>query len=154
MAHLTIEDLLFLEVKPMQAMEWLSYWEYQIPDEAELVCMSKFGDLFLRMPNGHTLEFSLVGGGTTKTVAETPDEFVALVAAPDWREIHLRASLIEKLHDDGLIPDKDQCYGFAPHPAISGKVEQRHVMIVDVSKWHSLCAALFQALATGKRPRQ
>ena len=50
--------------------------------------MSKFGDWFLRRPDGGTDELSVIEG-TYTSIASTPEEFKSLVNAKNWQETHL-----------------------------------------------------------------
>ena len=104
--------------------------------------MSKFGDWFLRHPNGATSELSVIEG-TVRQVASTPEEFDTFVNWRDWQEQHLLSLLVFSLHERNIIPSKRECYGFAPHPALSGKIDIEHVVVTKIGAWQAICSQTF-----------
>lgn len=104
--------------------------------------MSKFGDWFLRRVDGGTDEFSVIEG-TYSSVASTPEEFTLLVNTRSWQEHHLLSIQILQLHERGIIPDVGQCYGFTPHPAMSGEIDIERAMLFDIGVWQHICAQVF-----------
>jgi hypothetical protein len=104
--------------------------------------MSKFGDWFLRRPDGNTDELSVIEG-TYSTVASTPQEFTSLVNTQAWQEKHLLSLLVSQLHERGTIPGPGQCYAFAPHPALLGRIDIERVMLMDIGVWQHICAQHF-----------
>jgi hypothetical protein len=49
--------------------------------------------------------------------------------------------LVYQLHERQTIPAQGQCYGFAPHPRLSGRIDVNQAMIVEIGAWQSICAA-------------
>ena len=112
--------------------------------------MSKFGDWFLRRPDGGTDEFSVIEG-TYSQIASTPEEFAALVNTQAWQEQHLLSLLVAQLHERGIIPPSGQCYALAPHPILSGRIDiNRGVMLMDINVWQSICSQTFTQLERKK----
>ena len=85
---LTWDDLLIQSISPSDASEWLGYWSGMVTGRVAPVFMSKFGDWFLRRPDGGTDELSVIEG-TYSSVASTPEEFASLVNSQAWQEQHL-----------------------------------------------------------------
>lgn len=85
-------DLLIRNLAPHQCKRSLAHWSGLITGRVVPLYMSKFGDWFLRRPDGSTSELSVIEGTYSK-IASTPDEFTALVNSPEWREDHLRGLL-------------------------------------------------------------
>jgi len=104
--------------------------------------MSKFGDWFLRHPNGATSELSVIEG-TVRQVASTPEEFDTFVNQRGWQEEHLLSLFVFALHERNIIPSQGECYGFAPHPALSGKIDLEHVVVTKIGPWQAICAQMF-----------
>lgn len=136
---LTWDDLLIQNFSETDARAWLGCWSEKVPARVAPVFMSKFGDWFLRLPDGRTDELSVIGG-TYETVALTPDEFTKLVNTPEWQEKHLMSFFVLKLHERGMIPKQGQCYGFAPHPIWVGRIELEQAMLMDIRVWQHICA--------------
>lgn len=110
------------------------------------IFMSKFGDWFLRRPDGGTDELSVIEG-TYSSVAFTPEEFTRLVNTQEWQEKHLLSFQVAQLHERGIIPAAGQCYAFTPHPAWVGRIDLERVMLMDIGVWQHICAQLFQSAA-------
>jgi hypothetical protein len=104
--------------------------------------MSKFGDWFLRRPDGGTDELSVIDG-TYSRVASTPAEFASLTNAQAWQEEHLLSFQVLQLHERGIVPHSGQCYAFVPHPALSGQIDIDRVMLMDIGVWQHICAQHF-----------
>ena len=111
--------------------------------------MSKFGDWFLRRPDGGTDELSVIEGKYS-SVASTPEEFTSLVNSQAWQEKHLISFQVAQLHERGIIPQVGQCYGFAPHPALTGRIDIERAMIFDIGVWQHICAQTFVQSASTK----
>jgi hypothetical protein len=139
---LTWDDLLIQDIADSDASKWLGYWSGWVTGRVAPVFMSKFGDWFLRLPDGSTDELSVVEG-TYSTVASTPDEFSSLLNSQNWQEVHLLSQQVAQLHERGIIPLPSQCYALAPHPIFSGRIDIDHVMLMDVGVWQNICAQYF-----------
>ena len=133
-------DLLFRNLVPHQCKRSLAHWSGLITGRVLPLYMSKFGDWFLRRPDGSTSELSVIEGTYSK-IASTPDEFTALVNSPEWQEDHLHSLLVYQLHERQTIPLEGQCYGFVPHPRLSGRIDVNQAIIVEIGAWQAICAA-------------
>jgi hypothetical protein len=141
--QLTWDDLVIQNISAADGRAWLDSWSGVIKGKVAPVFMSKFGDWFLRRPDGSTDELSVIEL-TCETIARTPEEFVALVNSRVWQEVHLLSLIVYNLHERGIIPKPGQCYGFAPHPIWSGKVDIERVMLMDIGVWQHICAEEFR----------
>jgi hypothetical protein len=139
---LTWDDLLIQNITPAEAARCLGLWGSLVHGRVAPVFMSKFGDWFLRRPDGSTVELSALGG-TFETIARTPEEFDACVNRRDWQELHLLSLQIYDLHQRGIIAGSGQCYGFVRHPAFVGKIEVSSAMVMDIPVCQSICAGIF-----------
>jgi hypothetical protein len=144
----TWDDLLIQNIAPAEAARCLGLWSHLVHGRVAPVFMSKFGDWFLRRPDGSTVELSVIEG-TFETVAQTPQEFSALANTQDWQELHLLSLHVHALHQRGLVPGPGQCYGFAPHPAFTGKIDVSTAMVMDILVWQSISAQMFTARTPG-----
>src|SRR4051794_39222245 len=136
---LTWDDLLIQSISDSDAQTWLGYWSGMITGTVAPVFMSKFGDWFLRRPDGGTDELSVIEG-TYRSVASTADEFAALVNTQTWQEEHLLSLQVAQLHERGIIPSSGQCYALAPHPVWVGRIDISTVMLMDINVWQHICA--------------
>jgi hypothetical protein len=139
---LTWDDLLIQAIPESDARTWLGYWSSMVAGPVAPVFMSKFGDWFLRRPDGETDELSVIEGTYSK-VASTPDEFSTLVNSQSWQEQHLLSFQVGQLHERGVIPPAGQCYALAPHPALLGRIDIERVVLMDIGLWQRICAQHF-----------
>lgn len=139
---LTWDDLLIQEIQAADAQQWIEPWSHMLPESFAPVVMSKFGDWFLRRPDGSTDELSVIEG-TLRRVASTPEEFIANVNCTEWQEVHLHSSHVAQLHRRGMVPSAGQCYGFAPHPIFTGRIEIKEARIMSIRVWQSIAAQSF-----------
>lgn len=137
--QLTWDDLLIQNIAADDAVNWIAEWPALVSGQFHPVFMSKFGDWFLRRPDG-TTELLDVLEGTLATIAHTSAEFDASVNNIEWQEEYLRSWLVYELHEDGKIPPDGQCYGFAPHPRVGGQIDRRTVMLLDIVVWQTICS--------------
>jgi hypothetical protein len=144
---LTWDDLLIQNISEADAETWLGYWSAKINGRVSPVFMSKFGDWFLRRPDGSTIELSVIEG-TCSQVASSPEEFASLVNSQSWQEQHLLSCQIVLLHQRGMIPRAGQCYAFVPHPILLGRIDIERVMLMDVGVWQHICAQMFASGAS------
>ena len=138
---LTWDDLLIQNFSARDAEKWLSPWFSLLDSRVSPIAMSKFGDWFLRLPDGSTVELSVIEG-TVTVMAATPEEFSRLMNTPEWQEEHLLSLQVYQLHERGLIPGPGQCYALAPHPSISGRIDVDHAMLVSTGNWQHICSQL------------
>lgn len=146
-SNLTWDDLLIQGISESDARTWLGYWPGMVSGIVAPVFMSKFGDWFLRRLDGGTDELSVIEG-TYTSVASTPDEFTSLVNSQAWQEQHLLSFQVAQLHERSIIPQAGQCYAFAPHPALIGRIDIERVMLMDIGVWQHICAQHFQMVRT------
>jgi hypothetical protein len=138
-SRLTWNDLLVQKISEANARDWLSCWQEVIRGKVVPICMSKFGDWFLQLPDGKVNELSVIEG-TYKTIASSPKEFSVLVNSPKWQEEHLMSLIVQQLHERNLVPPDGQCYAFAPHPILLGRIAIENAMLMDIVVWQSICS--------------
>jgi hypothetical protein len=143
-SKLTWDDLLIQNISPADGRTWLGYWSSLVGGRVAPVFMSKFGDWFLRRPDGGTDELSVIEG-TYAPVASTPEDFNALVNTQAWQEEHLLSFQVAQLHERGIVPGAGQCYAFAPHPAFLGRIDVDRVTLMDIAVWQHICAQHFNS---------
>jgi hypothetical protein len=136
---LTWSDLLIEDFDRDRATALLDLWGWLVGDEAEPVVLSKFGDWFLRRPDGRT-EMLDVLEGTLSTVAGSPGEFEDRVNDPGWRDEYLLPALIAELHRRDKVPGPGQCYALIPLPREGGRFEPEFILVADLALWQAICA--------------
>ncbi|MCA9092913.1 MAG: hypothetical protein KDA68_05470 [Planctomycetaceae bacterium] len=148
---LTWNDLIIDQFNPEQVEAWIEPWNGTIQGQIAPVFFNKFGAWFLRRPQGY-VEMLDVFTGSIQRISNTYEEFIAEVNQPWWQEAYLLSAYVSFLHDAGKIPDTNQCYALAPHPALGGPnpacgdaIEARFVMIMDMLVWQRVCSQAVNA---------
>jgi hypothetical protein len=154
---LTWADLIIEDIEREYALNCLREWAWLVSGQFAPVFLSKFGDWYLRRPDGTTHKLDVLSG-TFTVIADSPEEFRARVNTQEWQEEHLLSRLVYELHQHGKVPGPGQCFAVAPHPIFGGRLEPSFVMILDINVWQSLCRqSLQQACGLSKeaegRPR-
>jgi len=141
-SNLSWPDLIIEAVPEETATRSLKEWNFLLDGTFAVIGMSRFGDWFLRRPDESIEELSVIEGTLTK-IADTPDEFAALMNTPLWQEEHLLSWMIPKLYEQNIFAGPDQCYGFAPHPALYGRIDSDRVVVLSIPVWQTICAQTF-----------
>ena len=142
MRKLTWDDLLIRDFTREDAHRWLSVWSWLVSGTLTPEFMTKFGDWYLRRPDGSIEMLDVLEGRLVK-VADSVDDFYALVKTQEWQEENLLSLMVYQLHEQGMVPGAGQCYGFAPHPSISGDMQLEQVMIIEIMAWQTICSEFF-----------
>ncbi|EOA03836.1 hypothetical protein HFRIS_015801 [Herbaspirillum frisingense GSF30] len=98
-----------------------------------------FGDLFYQNRSGAVFKLDVLEGGASQ-IADTIQQFTELMNSGKWQEYHLLSEGVALLKQKGLERSPLQFFGFAPHPALAGKIDWSRVMPLDAVVWHSICA--------------
>lgn len=138
---LTWDDLLIRRFPEEKIRGWLGGWGNAVSGRIAPIAMSKFGDWFLRHEDGSTYELSVLEG-THEKIASSPEEFTAMMNQQSWQEQHLLSLLVLSLHEKGIIPKEEECYAFAPHPILTGKIQLAHVMVMEIGVWQHICSQI------------
>ena len=139
---LTWDDILDQHMAGDLAARCLGPWSATIGGRVAPIAMSKFGDWILRREDGSTYELSVLEG-TFEKIADSPEEFRRQVNQREWQEKHLLSLIVYSLHERGIIPREGQCYAFAPHPILVGRIVPETAMIMDIVVWQHICAQVF-----------
>jgi hypothetical protein len=134
-------DLFIEDLEPVTFSRWLDEWSWLLSGPVAPLFLSKFGDWFLRRPDG-TTDMINVLDGTLEQVAVTPEEFLRNVNQREWQENYLLSELVFELHQRGKVPARGECYGFAPHPLFTGRLDVDLVMVMNLGAWQAICAQM------------
>jgi hypothetical protein len=138
MNSLTWDDL-FVDASVLDFNSLLLKWPDLIIGEIRPLGASVFGDLFFERRSGEVIKLDVLEGGV-HLVAPSSQHFADLMNSPEWQEQHLLSQGIALLKEKGLSRDQGQFFGFAPHPALAGKIDWSRVMPLDAVVWNSICA--------------
>ena len=111
-------DLIIEDIEPEYAFNCLREWGGLVSGQVPPVFLSKFGDWYLRRPDGTTHKLDVLSG-TLTVIADSPEEFRARVNTQEWQEEHLLSRLVYELHRHGRS-GPGQCFAVAPHRYSAG----------------------------------
>ncbi len=135
---LTWEDLILDNVTSDEAAAWLGNWDWLVSGRLSPVFLSRFGNWFLRRPDGSTDLLDVIDG-TIETIAATPEVFVAAVNTLDWQEQYLYSALVLKYRRQGIVAHGRDAIAFAPHPSLARSLDDCQVMVMTMNLWQSIC---------------
>lgn len=141
--NVTWHDI-FINASDLNFQELLNQWPITVSGRLQPIGASAFGDLFFQRPNGNVERLDVLEGGT-HLVASGADEFKSLMNSPAWQEQNLLTQGVALLLQKGISRGTNQFWGFAPHPALVGKIDWARAMPLDAIVWHSICAQILDA---------
>ena len=136
---------IFVDALSLDAGALMSLWPRNLTGDFSPIGFSAFGDCFVQREWGEVQRLDVLVGGV-HSVAGDYEGFLDLMNNADWREDSLLTDVIALLRNRGLVRGPGQFFGFAPHPAIAGKIDWDTVMTMDALEWHSVCAQLLDGV--------
>jgi len=123
--------------------ELLSGWLGVLPASFTVWLVNRFGDVFAVFEDGsvHMLD---VGTGVMQRLADSRDDFAALIDAGDNANNWLMIPLVEQCVAAGLTLSGGQCYGYKIPPILGGKYAVENVSPTNLSVHYSLLADIFR----------
>ena len=122
-------------------LEMLGCWEWLIGRDKHPLVMTKFGDWFLADPEGRVHWLDLLGGTCTQ-VADSVAAFEQLMVLPDQLDNWFMLPWCYRLHDEGMIPGEDQCFGFKIPPKLGAPVELGNVEVANLMAYQVWMSAI------------
>jgi hypothetical protein len=111
--------------------EMLARWEWLVGRDKHPLVMTKFGDWFLADAQERVYWLDLLEGSCTQ-VAESVAAFEQLMAQEEQLDLWFMLPWCYRLHDEGLIPGENQCYGFKIPPKLGAPVALSNVEVANL----------------------
>lgn len=130
---------LFIEDPSVDFVRIFSCWPQHAFGRVRPIGLSVFGDCYFEREDGtvHVLDPL---EGAIRQVAPSVAEFSQLTNAPQWQDQNLMPELVASLMSRGVPRSASQVFGFAPHPAFTGKLRADQAIPLDPVVWHSICS--------------
>lgn len=138
MTSLTWNDI-FIDATQLDFTQLLLEWPGMATGHIRPIGASVFGDLFFELKTGEVQKLDVLEGGV-HTAAESFQQFTSLMNLQEWQEQNLLTQGVALLKERGVPRGPSQVFGFAPHPALTGKIDWSTVMTLDAAVWNSICA--------------
>ena len=131
-----------------EANDWrvlLAGWKDFLPPSYTLWFVNRLGDLFIVLDEGpvHLLN---VGAATFTRVADTREQFGALLDQPSNATAWLATQLIDQCVAAGKVLTDNQCYGYKTAPLLGGKLEIDNLEPVELTEHYGRLLALYTKL--------
>jgi hypothetical protein len=144
----TWEDIIVDNVTPDEAAAWSVDWAWFLSGQFYPVFLSRFGNWFLRRPDGST-QFFEINEGTIVTIAATPEEFQACVNTVEWQERYLYSALVMKYRRQGVVARGRDGIAFVPHPSFVASIDACKVMVMSMNVLQSLSGQSMRQMRVG-----
>ncbi|WP_284620787.1 hypothetical protein [Aquabacterium humicola] len=141
-------DDIFLQDQSTDFGRLLEQWQPPlVVGPIQPIGMSAFGDIYFLRQDGsvHVVD---VFEGAVRQIAQSQEEFSVLMNSAEWRDANLMPEVIVQLQRRGLVRGPGQVFGFAPHPALAGKIRPEGALVLDAVVWHSICSQLLGSRGT------
>jgi len=112
------------------------FWAWLIGRDKHPLVMTKFGDWFLADPEGRVHWLDLLEGTCTQ-VANSVAAFEQLMDQRDQLDNWFMLPWCYRLHDEGLNPGEDQCFGFKIPPRLGAPVELSNVEVANLMAYQA-----------------
>lgn len=114
-------------------------WTSLLIGSIQPIGMSAFGDIYFLRSDGSVCVLDVLEG-EVRDAALTQTEFAEKMNCPEWLEDNLMPEVVWQLRSRGLVCGRGQVYGFAPHPALAGRIDAGTAMVFDSAVWNAICS--------------
>ena len=136
-------DDLTINIDDLDFGDLLSDWASLLSGNYGPLLMNAFGDLFLQGENGHVYFLDLASG-TANEVAKDLEEFSELLNEENHVAQWFMPGLVEELHQQNMLLDPGQCYGYKIPPILSGPFIPENIQPTDISLHYASLAHVYE----------
>lgn len=127
---------LMIGTDEFDAPRLFAHWSWRVPQHYQPICLSTFGDWFLRDSDDHIYIFDLVKS-ELRQIADSQVEFEALLDCEEYQREWLLSHVVAQLRQSGLIRSRGQCYAFRTPPMLGGQLATSNIIIWDLAAYQS-----------------
>ena len=122
----------------------LEDWLWLLPDDVELVVITKSGDAFVRRRrDGVILWLNVVEASVTE-VAATLEDFQTAMTAPQNVNEWFMPDVVQGQSVLGMDPGLNECLSFKLPPVLGGQIDPDNIEISDIAVHFSLAGQIHQ----------
>jgi hypothetical protein len=142
---------------PVERNDWpelLREWRVIVPEGSTPWVLSRFGELFLREPDGR-IGMLQVSGFRYEIVAQHKLDFQEWLENPDKMSEWFLAPLVDRLVALGKSLTDGRCYSFITPLGMGGTLSQENVMVIPIQEHFGLWGEVFRQvndLPEGSQP--
>jgi len=123
----------------------LNHWQWLLPDQVELLLVTKTADCFLLEPEtGHIL-FLDTNDGELEPIASDFDEFRTVLADPEFITDYFSLELIAPMLETPL--PENAIFALATPPVLGGSFETDELTLVDIYQYFDEMGTLWHQLS-------
>ena len=123
----------------------LNHWQWLLPDQVEVLLVTKTADCFLLEPEtGHIL-FLDTNDGELEAIASDFDEFRTVLADPEFITDYFSLELIAPMLETPL--PENAIFALATPPVLGGSFETDELTLVDIYQYFDEMGTLWHQLS-------
>ena len=103
--------------------------------------LSVFGDCYFETDDGTVHVLDPIERNIREVAPSTTD-FAPLMNSAQWQDANLMPAVVAAILSQGISRGAVQVFGFAPHPAITGRIVSEQAIALDAVVWHSICSQI------------
>lgn len=123
----------------------LNHWQWLLPDQVEILLVTKTADCFLLQPETSHILFLDTNDGELEAIAADFDEFRAVLADPEFITDYFSLELIAPLLETPL--PENAIFALATPPVLGGSFETDELTLVDIYQYFDEMGTLWHQLS-------
>ena len=122
----------------------LDDWRWLLPDDVELVVITKAGDAFVRrLADGAILWLNVIDG-SIEQVSASLDEFQAAITDEQYVQAWFMPDVVQGQAQLGMDPGENQCLSFKQPPVLGGQIDPDNIEVIDIAVHFSIAGQIHQ----------
>lgn len=122
--------------------ELLDDWRWLVPEDVELVVITKAGDAFIRrLGDGAILRLNVVDGSVEQVCASL-DEFQAAITDEQHVQRWFMPEIVQGQALLGMDPGENECLSFKHPPILGGQIDPDNIEVSDVAVHFSIAGQI------------
>ncbi len=120
----------------------LADWRWLLPDDVELVVITKMGDAFVRRLSDGAILWLNVTEGSVDQVSASLDKFQAAIAESQNIEKWFLPDIVQGQSALGVNPNLNECLSFKVPPILGGQVDADNIEVTDIAVHFSVAGQI------------
>ncbi len=122
-----------LDVDGVDWADLLSEWTWLIPRAFTVWFVNQFGDVFMVFEDGSVRKLD-VGAGSVEKLADSRDDFAAVIDEEDNANDWLMIPLVDELVSAGVKLARGECYSYVQLPVLGGDYTVANTHVVPLER--------------------
>lgn len=140
---ITLNDLT-VNFNHLNREELLSEWRWLIGPTKQPILLAAIGDAYLQDAEDGTIHLLDVGGGAVEQIADSVDEFQALLGDSEFVTDSFVPGTIVQLRNAGKTLEAGQIYSYVQPPVLGGAYSIENLTPTDISVHYSVLGQIHE----------